>query len=251
MPKISAAIITFNEEINIKRCLYSLMEVVDEIVVVDSGSTDQTQKIALELGAKVVVNPFKGHIEQKNFAITQTKYDWIISLDADEALSEELKFSILSIKNNLSDTAYEFNRLTNYCGKWIKHSGWYPDKKLRIFHKSHGKWGGKNPHDQFILTSGKPHHLKGDLLHYSFYTVEDHKKQIIKFTDIAAQSLYELGIKSSWLKIYLKTIAKFIRNYFIKFGFLDGAIGLHICRMSAHATYLRYYKLLQLHLRCI
>ena len=178
MPKISAAIITFNEEINIKRCLCSLMEVVDEIVVVDSGSTDQTQKIALELGAKVVVNPFKGHIEQKNFAITQTKYDWIISLDADEALSEELKFSILSIKNDLSDTAYEFNRLTNYCGKWIKHSGWYPDKKLRIFHKSHGKWGGKNPHDQFILTSGKPHHLKGDLLHYSFYTVEDHKKQI-------------------------------------------------------------------------
>ena len=130
MPKISAAIITFNEEINIKRCLYSLMEVVDEIVVVDSGSTDQTQKIALELGAKVVVNPFKGHIEQKNFAITQTKYDWIISLDADEALSEELKFSILSIKNNLSDTAYEFNRLTNYCGKWIKHSGWYPDKNF-------------------------------------------------------------------------------------------------------------------------
>ncbi len=246
MPKISAAIITYNEEKNIERCILSLKEVADEIVVIDSGSTDQTQVIAKNLGSVVIKNPFEGHIQQKNFAITKTSNDWIISLDADEALSDELKQSILSVKNQLVGDGYTFNRLTNYCGKWIKHCGWYPDTKLRLFRKGAGAWGGKNPHDKYILKSGNPKFLKGDILHYTFYSVDEHKAQIVKFTDIAAQSLFELGKKSNWFKIYGKAIFKFIRNYFLKLGFLDGITGFHICRLSAHATYLRYYKLLKL-----
>lgn len=247
MSKISAAIITFNEEKNIERCITSLLEVADEIVIVDSGSTDETVDIAIKLGAKVIEHPFEGHIQQKNYAITQTRFDWVLSLDADEALSETLKISILANKDQLSFDAYEFNRLTNYCGKWIKHCGWYPDKKIRLFKKGSGKWGGKNPHDKFILNQPKnKKHLKGDLLHYTFYKVEEHRAQIDRFTTIAAQSLFELGKQSNWFKIIGKTIFKFIRNYILKAGFLDGIEGFQICRLSAYATYLRYYKLLNL-----
>ncbi len=246
MPNISAAIITFNEEKNIERCIQSLFGVADEVVIVDSGSNDKTIEIASGLGAKVIQNPFEGHIQQKNFAVAQTENDWVISLDADEALSDELKQSILEEKGKLKGSGYEFNRLSNYCGKWIKHGGWYPDKKIRLFRKTEGKWGGKNPHDKYILNEGKPNFLKGDILHYTFYTVDEHKAQIVRFTDIAAQSLFELGKRSNWVKIYIKAVAKFVRNYIIKLGFLDGMTGFHICRLSAHATYLRYYKLLKL-----
>ncbi len=246
MPKISAAIITFNEEKNIERCIKSLVEVSDEVIVVDSGSTDSTIEIANNLGAKVIFNKFEGHIQQKNFAITQTSNDWVISLDADEALSNELKSSILKSKENLFGDGYKFNRLTNYCGKWIKHCGWYPDTKIRLFRKGKGTWGGKNPHDKYILSNGDAIHLKGDILHYTFYEVKEHKAQIEKFSNIAAQSLFELNKKSSWSLIIAKTVFKFIRNYFLKLGFMDGITGFHICRLSAHATYLRYYKLLKL-----
>tara|TARA_B100001094_G_scaffold175803_1_gene169888 strand:- start:1399 stop:2151 length:753 start_codon:yes stop_codon:yes gene_type:complete len=246
MQKISAAIITFNEEINIERCIRSLFDVVDEIVVIDSGSTDRTQEIASKLGAKVIYNPFEGHIQQKNFAITQTINDWIISLDADEVLSDNLKSSILEIKGALTGTGYEFNRLNNYCGKWIKHCGWYPDKKLRLFKKNKGKWGGNNPHDKYILASGKATHLKGDIHHYTVYNSSEFKEQTKKFADISAKSLYKLGKNSNWFKIIGKTIFKFIRNYFLKLGFLDGITGFEICRLSAYGTYLKYYTLLKL-----
>tara|TARA_B100000401_G_scaffold213084_1_gene143766 strand:- start:1226 stop:1990 length:765 start_codon:yes stop_codon:yes gene_type:complete len=247
MPKISAAIITYNEEKNIERCITSLVNIADEIVVVDSGSNDKTQEIALTLGAKVVINKFEGHIQQKNFAITQTSNEWVISLDADEALSKKLKTSLLKVKEDLKGNGYKFNRLSNYCGKWIKHCGWYPDTKLRLFKKGQGSWKGKNPHDKYILDSGEEIHLEGDLLHYTFYNVSEHKAQIIKFSNVAAQSLFELNKKSNWALIIGKTVFKFFRNYLLKRGFLDGITGFHICRLSAHATYLRYYKLLKLH----
>ncbi len=248
MPKISAAIITFNEEKNIERCITSLKNVADEVVIIDSGSADRTVEIARGLKATIITNPFKGHIQQKNFAVTKTQYDWVISLDADEALSAELRASILAVKENLKGGGYIFSRLTNYCGKWIKHCGWYPDKKLRLFKKNEGKWGGKNPHDKYLLNdTGSEIYLKGDLLHYTFYNTNEHQAQIVKFTDIAAQSLFELGKKSNWLKIIVKSIFKFIRNYILKRGFLDGITGFHICRLSAYATFLRYYKLMKLH----
>ena len=246
MPKISATIITLNEEINIERCIRSLYGIADEIVVIDSGSSDSTLEISKKMGARIVSNPFEGHIQQKNFAITQTLNNWIISLDADEALSDKLKTSILEVKKNLVGTGYEFNRLTNYCGKWIKHCGWYPDRKIRLFKKHKGKWGGNNPHDKYLLAAKKAIHLKGDILHYTVYSVSEFKEQTIKFADISAQSLFSLGKKSNWFKIIGKTIFKFIRNYFLKLGFLDGVAGFQICKLSAIGTYLKYHKLLQL-----
>jgi len=174
MIKLSAVIITFNEERNIGRCLESLRGVVDDIVVVDSFSTDKTEAICLEHGARFVKHAFAGHIEQKNWAITQALYPHVLSLDADEALSDVLKQSILNAKANFNKQGYYMNRLTNYCGQWIRHSDWYPDRKLRLWDARKGSWGGTNPHDKYSLLAGDKESdwLKGDLLHYSYYTVE-------------------------------------------------------------------------------
>ena len=144
---ISAVIIAFNEEKNIERCILSLKNVVDEIVVVDSFSKDKTKEICLAHNVVFIEHSFKGHIEQKNWAYTQASNNYVLSLDADEALSDELKNSILAIKNNWKNDGYAFNRLTSYCGKWIKHCGWYPDIKLRLWDRRKGTWKGINPHD--------------------------------------------------------------------------------------------------------
>src|SRR3954466_10005620 len=140
MTKLSAVIITLNEERNLSRCLQSLQGIADELVVVDSFSSDKTEEISKSFSAKFIQHKFEGHIEQKNYALAQTSFDFVLSLDADEALSDELKSSIKSIKENWQHDAYEMNRLTNYCGQWIKHSSWYPDKKVRLFKKTAGKW---------------------------------------------------------------------------------------------------------------
>jgi len=247
MNKISAVIITLNEERNIGRCITSLQPVADEVVVIDSLSTDQTQAIARELGARVVEQPFLGHIEQKNFAIEQATHDIILSLDADESLSPELTKSILQVKQRFDANGYSMNRLTNYCGQWIKHSGWYPDTKLRLFKKGEGQWTGVNPHDKYELNKGlKEVHLKGDLFHYSFYTIEEHINQVIKFSDISARAKFEKGIRSNWFKIAIKPIARFVKSFILKAGFLDGYYGWIIARKSAWATYLKYTKLLKI-----
>lgn len=247
MVKLSAVIITYNEERNIERCIRSLDGVADEVIVVDSLSTDKTVQIAESLGARVIPQKFLGHIEQKNFALAQATHDHCISLDADEALDEILKQSVLEAKANFHADGYTMNRLTNYCGQWIKHCGWYPDTKLRLVNKKLGAWTGVNPHDRYELKKGsKSLHLKGDLLHYSFYTIDEHKLQIEKFTDISAQAKLQAGIRSSWLKIAIKPVAKFIKSYLLQLGVLDGYYGWIICTQSARATYLKYYKLLKL-----
>lgn len=249
MIKISAVIITYNEERNIQRCLDSLIGVVDEIVVVDSFSTDQTPEICRKAKVKFVQNPFKGHIEQKNFAITQATYPHILSLDADEALTKELTKSILTAKSNFEADAYELNRLTNYCGKWIKHCGWYPDKKLRLWDSRKGHWGGENPHDKYIMQEGcKIKTLKGDLLHYSFYSIEQHVRQVNYFSEIAAKALFEKGKKTSIAYIMISPVVKFIRDYILKRGFMDGYYGLVICVISSYAKFLKYAKLRSLHI---
>jgi len=245
--KLSAVIITFNEERNIERCLSSLDGWVDEIVVVDSFSTDRTKEICEQFNVRFIENAFEGHIEQKNFAMNQASNDYVISLDADEAVSKELKAQIEVEKENFTFDSYTFNRLTNYCGQWIKHCGWYPDKKLRIWNKSKGQWGGENPHDMVIMQSGTTNkHLKGDLLHYSYYTVNDHTKQIEFFSDIGARAAFEAGKRTSVLGILFKPSFKFFRDYFLKLGFLDGYYGFVISVNSAHAKFLKYHKLREL-----
>ena len=169
--KISCVVITYNEEKNIERCIKSVEGVVDDIVVVDSFSTDRTKEICTELNVRFVEHAFEGHIGQKNYAITLAKHPHILSLDADEALSEKLKDSIEEVKQNWRSDGYYFNRLTNYCGKWIEHCGWYPDKKLRLWDSRLGEWTGINPHDRYEMKDeAKLQFINGDLLHYSYYT---------------------------------------------------------------------------------
>src|ERR1035437_913702 len=234
MIQLSVVIITFNEEKNIGRCLDSVKDIADEVVIVDSFSTDKTEEICRSKGAHLVQHKCDGHIEQKNWAITQAKFPYVLSLDADEALSDELKKSILAVKNNWTKDGYYMNRLTNYCGKWIHHSGWYPDRKLRLWDSRKGKWGGINPHDKYEMSEGDKAtgFLRGDILHYSYYSVEDHYKQVEKFSGISAMALQKQNSKISYPMVFLKTGFKFFRNYFLKLGFLDGKYGFIVCKIS-------------------
>ncbi len=245
MPKLSVTVITFNEEKNIERCLKSVLPVADEIIVVDSFSKDRTREICEKYQVVFIEHPFEGHIQQKNYALDQATYDHILSLDADEALTPELQKSILAIKQgNWTDEAYKFNRLTNFCGKWIKHTGWYPDTKVRLWNKKHGRWGGVNPHDKVVLENNiQAKHITGDLLHYSFYTLDQHMDQINKFSSIRAQEMHQSGRKVTWLKILLSPPIKFLKHYFLFGGFRDGYSGYVISKNSAHAVFLKYMKL--------
>lgn len=249
MIKLSAVIITFNEEKNIERCLMSLKPVADEIVVLDSFSTDKTEEICSKYGVKFFQHAFDGHIQQKNRAITYASNDHVLSLDADEALDETLQKSILAIKSDFKMQGYYINRLTNYCGHWVKHCGWYPDEKLRLWNRKKGEWRGVNPHDKYELFEGdkKAGHLKGDLLHYSYYSVADHYKQVEYFTNIASKAYYENGKKAPLYKLILNPIAKFVDHYLLHLGFLDGKAGYLISRISAYATWLKYKKIRNLY----
>lgn len=247
MPPVSVIILTYNEEKNIGRCLDSVKDIADDIVVVDSFSTDRTREIVLEKGARFVEHVFEGYIEQKNWAITQAKYPHVLSLDADEALSDTLRESIRVVKNNWEHTGYYFNRLTNYCGKWIHHCGWYPDQKLRLWDSRKGHWGGTNPHDKYILDEGCTQgHLQGDLFHYTFYTIAQHIGQINKFTDISSQAAFKKGKRISILGMILKSKWKFFRDYFLKLGILDGYHGYVICKLGAHSKFVKFIKLYEL-----
>ena len=249
MPKISAVILTFNEEKNIERCIKSVKDVVDEIVVIDSFSTDNTENICKKYDLRFIPHTFGGHIEQKNWGITQATYPYILSLDADEALSDELKKSILQVKNNWKYDSYYFNRLTNYCGKWIRHTSWYPARKLRLWDSRKGRWGGVNPHDRFILDKkATQKYLKGELLHYSYYTISEHITQINKFTDIVSKAYYEKGMKAGYCTIIMHAIWRGFRDYLIRMGFLDGFYGFVVSFNSAYETYLKYVKLRDLYI---
>lgn len=224
--------------------------VADEVVVLDSFSQDATCAIARDLGARVEQHVFDGHIEQKNRAWQLASRPWVLSIDADEALDDTLRASVIKAvnENNLNHDGYTMNRLTNYCGHWVRHSGWYPDTKLRLFRKKRGQWSGVNPHDRFELTDMKRSaHLDGDLLHYSYYTREDHLRQIEYFSDIAARELHQRGKRVGWPIIFAKVMAQYIKNLVVKTGFLDGSTGFTIARLSAYATWRKYTKLRKLH----
>ncbi len=245
---ISGVIITFNEEKNIGRCIVSLKELCDEIIVVDSYSTDRTKEICLEHDVRFIENTFAGHIEQKNFAMKQASSDIVLSLDADEAVSDQLRQSIEVIKSNWTGPAYRFNRFTNFCGQWIKHSGWYPDTKTRLWDRRIGKWGGTNPHDSVELGGNKKAiKIKGDLLHYSYYTREEHTMRSAKYAKIAAKAMFEQGRRASLFKMWFSSAFRFVQDYFLRLGILDGFYGYVICRVSSRTTFQKYAHLRALH----
>ncbi len=248
MPGISAIVITFNEEKNIERCLDSLVRIADEIIVIDSYSTDNTAKLCAKYNVKFIRNSFKGYIQQKNFAVSQTTFPIVLSLDADEALSGELQESILNVRGNLKFDGYYCNRINNYCGKWIKHTSWYPDKKLRLWDKSKGVMAGLNPHDRVELKDGSiTTFLPGNIEHYPYSSVSEHILKVNRFTDIAAFSYYSNGISSGYHKIMVYPIWKFVREMILKKGIFGGYYGFIISSIMAFEVFLKYVKLKQLH----
>ena len=240
MEKLSVAIITFNEEKNIERCLDSVQKIADEIVVVDGFSTDKTPEICRSRGVSFFQEKWRGYVDTKNLVTDKCTYDLILSLDADEALSDRLSQKIHEIKIDRKADGYTMNRMTNYCGKWMKYGGWYPDKKLRLYDRGKGRWSGADIHESFkIIQGGRLDHLDGDLLHYSFYTIEDHVKQSSKFSKIAANSLYNRKKKTNILKVVFSGPLRFFRDYIVKLGFMDGYLGLIRCLITGHATFLK------------
>jgi glycosyltransferase involved in cell wall biosynthesis len=240
---ISVVIITFNEERNIERCIDSVRIIADEVIVVDSFSTDRTKEICEKMQIHFVSHPWEGYSGSKNKGNSLAKNDWILSLDADEALSESLIQSIQEWQQKAVNTPAKFNRLTNYCGKWVKNGGWYPDSKIRLFNRSSARWEGDIHETVSFDEESEILHLKGDCLHYSYYSVEQHYNQTEKFTTIQAKDLFLQGKKSPMYKLIFSPVVKFFRVYLFKLGFLDGKVGFTIARISAYATYLKYKKM--------
>jgi glycosyltransferase involved in cell wall biosynthesis len=223
MPKISAVIITYNEESFIDKCLASIDGVADEIVVVDSFSTDRTEEICKKYNTRFIKHKFEGYRDQKNFAIRLASHENILSLDADEALSDDLRESILAVKDKWEYDGYLFNRRNNYCGKWIRHSEWYPDRQLRLFHANDGKWG-----------------------HWPFTTLEDHNEKMKRYSQIGAEEFHKAGKKANIFTPYIHLLWGFFRSYIIKGGFLDGHDGYLICSIYAKTAFNKYKQLRQL-----
>ncbi|MDP4225415.1 MAG: glycosyltransferase family 2 protein [Bacteroidota bacterium] len=247
MVKLSVVIITLNEEENIERCLLSVREIADEIVVVDSYSFDKTREICEAFPVRFIQHKFQGYVEQKRWATEQSVFPYVLSIDADEAISEQLKQSILYIKNNWKSDGYYFSRFTKYCGRWLNYGSFNPDFKLRLFDKRKGQWAGLNPHDRFELQHGASKiKLKGKLLHYSFDKISEHVEQINSFSTIQANSYYAIGRKASIFTIIFHSSWRFFQDYILRLGFLDGFQGLTICINCACCTFLKYVKLRQI-----
>lgn len=245
MIKISATIITLNEEKNIGRCLESLQGLADEVVVVDSFSSDKTKEICLSYGAKFIEQKFLGYRDQKNLAQNMAQYDYVLSLDADEVISSELRAEILRVKNQFEHNGYEFSRLTNYNGNWIRHCGWYPDKKIRLVKKDKGRWGGENIHEGMVV-DGPVSLLKGDLLHYSYDSISAHVIQANKFSTMEAIAHYNKGKRATLAKLVTRAPLQFFKDYFLKLGILDGRYGFVICFINAMYVLLKYAKMMDL-----
>lgn len=239
MSDISAVIITYNEEANIERCIKSLLPVASEIVVVDSFSTDRTEEICNRLGARFFKNRFEGYGPQKQFATSLASNRWILSLDADEVVSAEMAHSIKNIKNIDDYAAYSFNRQNFYCGKRIRFCGWYPDTKVRLFDRQQISWNNKLVHESVCCKdSSTVKHLRGDILHYTYQSVEQHEEKARKYALLAAKELG--GKRYSALKIYAKAAFRFFRIYVLKLGFLDGSLGFRLSLTGAKFVYWKY-----------
>lgn len=241
MGKLSVTIITLNEEDKIRDALESV-KWADEIVVVDSGSKDRTVDICKEYTDNVFHNKWPGHIDQKNHAIDKASHKWILSIDADERVTPELEKEIKSILKSPTTNAYAVPRHVFYLGRWINNSGWYPDYKVRIFHRDKGRWGGVNPHDK-VMVEGKVERLKGDLQHYSFSNVAHHIRTMNSFTSIAATEYCNKGRDTGIFEILFRPTFMFFKSYILKQGFRDGLAGLVIAVTAAYHVFIKYVKL--------
>ncbi len=239
--KISATIVTLNEERHIARVIESL-RCVEEILVVDSGSTDRTREIARRLGARVIEEPWRGFAAQKNFASACAANDWILSLDADEALTEELEAEILALKlDGPRYDGYSMPRLAQYLGRWILHGGWYPDRKIRLFHRQRGAWQGEYVHES-VRVNGTVGALDGNLQHFTCDSLSAHLRTLDRYTTLAARELTARNAQVPIRRLLLDPAWTFARTYFIRRGFLDGPQGLAIAWMAALYTFLKYAK---------
>ena len=242
---LSVVIITFNEEANIARCLQALGSVADDVLVVDSFSTDATVEICRQHNVRVIQHAFAGYVEQKNYATSQAKFDHVLQLDADEVLTNELRQSIRAAKADWQYAAYALVRLTNYCGHWVRHGGWYPDRKLRLYDRRLGRWTGLLLHEKFEVNPGlTTAPLAGHALHYSYPSIAQHITQLNTFTSITAQELALCGRPRVGLfHLLLKPLWKFVHGYVFRLGFLDGFAGLCIAGISAWGVFLKFAKL--------
>jgi len=241
--KISAIVITFNEEHNIAAALESLSWA-DEIVIVDSESSDRTVEIASRFTDRLFVRPWPGYSAQKNFAADQAKFDWVFSLDADERVSPHLKNAILKVRDQPDPQAagFETPRRTFYLGRWIKHSGWWPDKKVRLYDRRRARWEGDFVHES-LEVNGPIGQLEGELLHYTVRDASEHHLRMDRYTTLAAQELYKRGTHKSIGSLLVSPAIIFLRSYVFKLGFLDGLPGLAIARFAAHYEFLKNLKL--------
>jgi len=252
---ISAVIITYNEERIISRSIESLKRVVDEIIIIDSFSTDRTIEICKEKGAVVWQNKFEGYKTQKHFAATKAKHEWILSVDADEVLSNELINSLLEWRknhkysNDLSSqpsqpAGYFVNRRTDYCGKWVNYGGWYPDRKLRFFNRNLGQWSGRNVHEFVKIKEGfSTSFLKGDLLHYSINEPAELLRKLYTYSEMGARFMNEEGRSTSLIEAIYKSAFRWLRQTIFQLGFLDGMLGLKIAKQNTLATFWKYRRL--------
>jgi glycosyltransferase involved in cell wall biosynthesis len=240
--KISAAIITHNEELNIARAIESL-RCCDEIVVVDSGSHDRTLEIAANYGARVIETHWRGYAAQKNFATEACTHDWVFSIDADEALSEALEGEIWQFKKQEQPAHYGYTmpRLAQYLGRWILHSGWYPDRKIRLFHRQHARWVGEFVHESVEL-EGSAGHFESNLLHYTCSSLSEHLKTMDRYTTLAAEQIIDQGKRVRWHNLAIDPAWTFFRSYVLQRGYLDGSEGLAIAYMAGIYTFLKYAK---------
>jgi glycosyltransferase involved in cell wall biosynthesis len=242
MNRLSACLITLNEEHNLPRALVSLKGIADEIVVVDSGSTDRTPEIAREHGAVFWERAWTNYSEQKNFAATRAQNEWVLSMDADEELSSALQTSLLDWKKHEPKfSVYEMARKTWYLGAWVKHSGWYPDFQRRLYRRDKAEFSGII--HEALRFEGKPGRLSGDLLHYTVRSFAEHEGNVERYTALAARQMFEAGKRNWQAAMWLATPWSWFQNYLLRGGFLDGYRGALIAQMAARSVRLKYAKL--------
>lgn len=243
--KLSAIVLTFNEEAKVANCLESLTGIADEIVVVDSFSTDGTEAVCRRYNVRFVQHAYHGYSVQQNYALTVATYDHVLVLDADEWLSDELKASILAVKENWdTDGGYMVNRLNNFYGRWLRRGGDYPDAKVRLWDRRVAQWGGEDPHGLVAIDKSKVKKLRGDLLHCSYAHIGEHIAQLNYYSQQSAKAKYKGGKRANFFfNLFISPAFRFVVNYVVRGGFREGFHGFVYCSLASYLTLLKYIRL--------